>query len=211
MEGALGGSASVEGGGHSPSWWADGTLRRDGRQHAHVHRMWQKVYRQGRWWWREVSAPARSAGRAHELVQDSPMQPWVEHVSGTDGLTQHVQHAGAHGGLVRARTFDGSGDRACEAQAGARDARGAGFCKEGACAARGVAGSPSAERAPARSAHPVRRAWGCCVTEVFTVDCSDRNDFAWTGGLSGGGAEGEGFQTRYIGGQRGVTHDTGGG
>ena len=61
------------------------------------------------------------------------------------------------------------------------------------------------------SALPVRRAWGCCVTEVFTVDCSDRNDFAWTGGLSGGGAEGEGFQTRYIGGQRGVTHDTGGG
>ena len=150
MEGALGGSASVEGGGHSPSWWGDGTLRRDGRQHAHVHRMWQKVYRQGRWWWREVSAPARSAGRAHELVQDSPMQPWVEHVSGTDGLTQHVQHAGAHGGLVRARTFDGSGDRACEAQAGARDVRGAGFCKEGACAAREVAGSPSAERAPAR-------------------------------------------------------------
>ena len=113
--------------------------------------MWQKVCRQGRWWWREVSAPARSAERAHELVQDSPMRPWVEQVSGNDGLAQHMQHARAQGGLVRARAYGGSRDRACEAQDGARDARCAGWCKEGACAARGVAGSPSAERAPART------------------------------------------------------------
>ena len=79
------------------------------------------------------------------------MQPWVEQVSGTDGLQQHVQHARAQGGLVRARAYDGSGDRAGEEREGARDARCAGWCKEDACAARGVAGSSGAERAPART------------------------------------------------------------
>ena len=52
---------------------------------------------------------------------------------------------------MQACTFDGSGGRACEAQGGARGTRGAGLCEEGACAARGVAGSSGAERAPART------------------------------------------------------------
>ena len=52
---------------------------------------------------------------------------------------------------MRARAYDGSGDRAGEEREGARDARCAGRCKEDACAARGVAGSSGAERAPART------------------------------------------------------------
>ena len=145
----MGGSASTADGGDSLGWWGDGTSRHDREQHAHVHKMWRRVRWHGKWWWREVSAPARSAQRAHELAQDSPMQPWIGHVGGAGGLTQHVQHACAQGGLVQAGTFDGSGRGACEAQGGMRGTGGAGLCKEGACAAWGVTGSPDAGRAPA--------------------------------------------------------------
>ena len=79
------------------------------------------------------------------------MQPLIAHVDGTAGLTQHVQHACAQGGLVQASTFDGSGRGACEVQGGMRGTGGTGLCEEGACAAWGVTGSPGAGRAPVRT------------------------------------------------------------
>ena len=186
----------------------DATSQREGRQHAHMHNVWERVRRGGKWWWREVDVPARAARSAQELLHDFPMHTGVEQGSEIGGMTQVVQHARAHVGFVQACTFDGGGDRASEAQGRAGGTRGARSCEDGSGGARAVADSPGAERAPVRTPSVELRV----AVSQKASQSAETNDFARrTRGWSGRGTEGDWIQTHCVGGRWGVTRDTGGG
>ena len=168
MAGALGGDERVVGGSRRHGSCGGDASQHEKGQHAHMQAMWSRVRRGGAWWWREESAPARSAQRVRELDQDAPMQQWVDSTDGIGELQQPGQHAGVHDELLQAHTFGVEGSMDYKAQSGPRGASSAGWGEEDACAARDVAGSPGAGRASVH-AYSVRADWDRGVTAVFTV------------------------------------------
>ena len=147
MAGALEGDARAASGGRGRGSCGSEASQHEKGQQVHMQAMWSRVRRGGAWWWREESAPARSAQWVRELDQDAPMQQWIDSTDGIGELQQPEQHARAHGEMRQAHTFGAGGSRDCKAQGGSRSASGAGWGEEDACAARDVAGSPGVVRA----------------------------------------------------------------
>ena len=152
----------------------------------------RKVRWEGRWWWREVSAPAQPAPSVEDLDQDTPMRVGVDEVdSSTEGQTS-VQGACTHAELAQACTFDAGSDGASGVQGAVRAAGGASFCTGGACAARAEANSPGAVRGEAdtQSGH----------LGIGASQRTSRSDETIKTGLGGKQGDVHGRQTSVYGG-----------